>query len=365
MIASTANDVGNPIDTRPPKGGCCLVTEDDPCPDQKGDKKMSVLRPYSSPRVRLALVAASILLIAAVVAAPEVSIARAAVKQFKASMNPTTAVGQVSGSWTETVQNCGTATAAPCTAASTIGLGTIQISVPSEFRPITSVTASSPQNRNWTVSYDAGSGTIQAYATTGSDKLQPGEVLNITFSATPSTCATGTKTFTTSAWGSTPTPGTDAFVIQPPQPTITITGCQLHSGDSITGPNGTTVTGNNFDGTVAVNFGGTLTCDNAQWSSYHLPDVINIDPSGVTSSTVKTFTFTFDAGTADSSWYLICYATDPSATTGSVLRPCFNTADGTTRDPPCVSEQFRTLPSTNPDKIVISIRVPSADPKVH
>ena len=133
---------------------------------------MSGIWLYLSRRGRLPLIATFTVLLAMVVVAPGVS-ARAAVKQFKAAVSPTTAVGQTSGTWTETIQNCGSASAAPCTASSTIGLGTIRIAVPTEFRPIASVTASSPQLRNWTVSYDSVAGTINAYATTGSDKLQP------------------------------------------------------------------------------------------------------------------------------------------------------------------------------------------------
>jgi hypothetical protein len=228
------------------------------------------IRRKVSRRGRLSLFATFALLVAVVVAVPGISAARAAVKQFKASIDSPTALGNVAGSWTETVQNCGAASTAPCTASSTIGLGTIRIAVPTEFRPITSVSASSPNSRNWTVSYDSGTGNINGFATLGSDKLQPGESVLITFSSTPSTCNAGTKTFTTSAWGSTPTPGSDPFVIQTAQPTIQITGCQLSPGGNTTGPNGTNIT-NDSDVTVGVSFGDNLTCDNTQWNSYHLP----------------------------------------------------------------------------------------------
>ena len=54
------------------------------------------------------------------------------------------------------------------------------IAVPAVFRPITSVTASSPTGqttRNWTVSYDSGTGTINGFAKQGTDKLMPGETI--------------------------------------------------------------------------------------------------------------------------------------------------------------------------------------------
>jgi hypothetical protein len=322
-------------------------------------------------RGRLPLLATFMILIALVVVAPSVS-ARAAVKQFKASVSPTTAVGQTSGTWTETIQNCGSASTAPCTASSTIGLGTVRIAVPTDFRPITSVTASSPQLRNWTVSYDSVAGAINAYATTGSDKLQPGEALNITFSATPSTC-TGTGTFTTSAWGSTPIPGSDPFTIQTAQPAVTISGCALAAGDSVTDPTGTqteTVDGD-FTGTLNVAFGGNLMCSSdAQWAAgYQLPYQVTITPGPgfVAGSGPKISTSTFDPTVAgdssiagDSSWYRICYL-GPNETTGHILDPCY-AGGGVVNAPPCVDQQERIF-GTN--LIRITILLPKDDPAKH
>ena len=325
---------------------------------------MSGIWLYLSRRGRLPLIATFTVLLAMVVVAPGVS-ARAAVKQFKAAVSPTTAVGQTSGTWTETIQNCGSASAAPCTASSTIGLGTIRIAVPTEFRPIASVTASSPQLRNWTVSYDSVAGTINAYATTGSDKLQPGDALGITFSATPSTC-TGTGTFTTSAWGSTPTPGSDPFTIQTAQPTITISGCGVTNGGTVTGPNGQTETvGGGFTGHVIVTFGGNLSCSgDPQWDAgFHLPSQVIITPAGdyVAGSGPKISTSTFDA-TGDSSFFRICYSTNPDATTGTILQPCYPGNGQPLIDPPCVDKQYRDF-TTN--KIVITILMPGGDPAKH
>jgi hypothetical protein len=325
---------------------------------------MSGIWLYLSRRGRLPLIATFTVLLAMVVVAPGVS-ARAAVKQFKAAVSPTTAVGQTSGTWTETIQNCGSASAAPCTASSTIGLGTIRIAVPTEFRPIASVTASSPQLRNWTVSYDSVAGTINAYATTGSDKLQPGDALGITFSATPSTC-TGTGTFTTSAWGSTPTPGSDPFTIQTAQPTITISGCGVTNGGTVTGPNGQTETvGGGFTGHVIVTFGGNLSCSgDPQWDAgFHLPTQVIITPAGdyVAGSGPKISTSTFDA-TGDSSFFRICYSTNPDATTGTILQPCYPGNGQPLIDPPCVDKQYRDF-TTN--KIVITILMPGGDPAKH
>ena len=325
---------------------------------------MSGIWLYLSRRGRLPLIATFTVLLAMVVVAPGVS-ARAAVKQFKAAVSPTTAVGQTSGTWTETIQNCGSASAAPCTASSTIGLGTIRIAVPTEFRPIASVTASSPQLRNWTVSYDSVAGTINAYATTGSDKLQPGDALGITFSATPSTC-TGTGTFTTSAWGSTPTPGSDPFTIQTAQPTITISGCGVTNGGTVTGPNGQTETvGGGFTGHVIVTFGGNLSCSgDPQWDAgFHLPTQVIITPAGdyVAGSGPQISTSTFDA-TGDSSFFRICYSTNPDATTGTILQPCYPGNGQPLIDPPCVDKQYRDF-TTN--KIVITILMPGGDPAKH
>jgi hypothetical protein len=325
---------------------------------------MSNMRLYLSRRGRLPLLVTFMVLMVMVVVAPGAN-ARNAVKQFKASVNPNTAVGQTVGSWTETIQNCGSASAAPCTASSTIGLGTIRIAVPTEFRPIASVTASSPQLRNWTVSYDSVAGTINAYATTGSDKLQPGDALGITFSATPSTC-TGTGTFTTSAWGSTPTPGSDPFTIQTAQPAITISGCGVTDGGTVTGPGGQTETvGGGFTGHVIVTFGGSLSCSgDPQWDAgYHLPTQVTITPAGdyVAGSGPKISTSTFDA-TGDSSFFRICYSTNPDATTGFILPPCYPGGQAALNDPPCVDKQYRDF-TTN--KIVIPVVVPGGDPAKH
>jgi hypothetical protein len=212
------------------------------------------------------------------------------------------------------------------------------------------------------VSYS--SGIIQATALQGVNKLQPGQSLVISFTATPATCA-GTDTFSTSAFGGTSSPFTDKFNIGGSQPTVQVTGCQLSPGGSITGPGGTTVTaGNDWTGTVDVSFQGTLACpDNAQWAAgYHLPDVVTIDPSGVTSDTVKSFTFTF-TGTADSSFYVICYSPNSTDTTGTILDPCYSgTGDVLTTAPPCVAKQYKVF---NTNTVSIKIRVPSGDPRAH
>ena len=337
---------------------------------------------FRSWRRRLPFLVAFLLLAGAFTAAPQAANA-ASVKQFVATINPTTATGQSSGSWTETVTNCGVASQAPCTASSTIAIGTIQIAVPTEFRPIASVSVANPpgQTRNWGASYVSSSGAINAFANTGSDKLQPGESLLITFSATPSICG-GTKTFTTSAWGSNSLPGTNPFATVGNQPTVNINGCALTAGGTVTDPStGETVTGNNFDGSVIVSFGGELDCSTDpnfgnQWSHYHLPNQVNISPGpGFSGTNPKTFTFKFNQSIlgGDSSWYLICYNsdtpfTDKSGNTGvttGLLPACYDPATNTTRPVPCVSEQFLTtndLTSVSNDKVTITIRVPPGDP---
>ena len=324
---------------------------------------MSGLKLRISRRGRLSLLATFMLLIAMVIAAPGVSSARAAVKQFVATISPPTAIGQVGGTWTETVTNCGgTPLQPPCTAASTIAIGTIHIAVPTEFQSITSVTADFP---NWTVSYDSGTGTIKANAIMGTNKLQPGQSLRIAFSATP-TCVPGEKTFTTSAWGSNSAPGTDSFSIAPggSQPAVTINGCQLARGGSVTDPTtGQTETvDGDFTGNLIVTFGGNLTCNgDPQWAAgYHLPTQVTITPGdGFHAGTHPKFsTSTFD-GTGDSSFYRICYSSDPAATTGTILQPCFPGGGADLIEPPCVDRQYRDFTT---GMIVITIQIPGADP---
>src|SRR6266540_1920017 len=248
---------------------------------------MSLLRPKLP---RLAFVAMALILMGALVAAPTVSGAKNAVKQFIASIAPAGATGGVAGSWTETVTNCGgPELPARCTLSSTIGLGAIRVAVPIEFRPVTLTSVSSP---NWTVTYDSATGNINATANSGSFKLEPGGSLSFTFSATTEPCAVGTKTFTTAAWGSTVVSGTDPFAIQgdPAQPFVTVAangGC-VTSGGTVTGPNGQTetITGD-FQGHVSVIFGGDTGPDcgggafgalGDQWQVYHLPTQVNITP---------------------------------------------------------------------------------------
>src|SRR6185436_6347733 len=144
---------------------------------------MSVLRPLLSRRGRLVFVATALLLVGALVAAPGVSGAKAAVKQFTATISPTTATGGVripSPGVTVIVTNCGGPELPPrCTVSSTIGLGAIRITVPTEFRPIGTPV---PSSLNWTASYDPATGNINANVTAGSNKLQPGESVQFTFS---------------------------------------------------------------------------------------------------------------------------------------------------------------------------------------
>jgi hypothetical protein len=275
-----------------------------------------------------------------------------------------------------------------CTLASTIGLGSIRIFVPEEFRPIGTPVPSSP---NWTASYNPATGNIIANVKAGSNKLQPGQFVDITFSSTPTTCPTaGDKEFTTAAWGSTTVSGSDPFVIQGAQPVITLAGNEscVTSGGTVTGPGGQTetITGD-FQGHVSVTFGGDLNCSfdptfGSQWSQFHLPTQVNIIPAAdfVPGSSPKVSTSRFPSEGDDSSSYLICYAVPTAGHTAfttrggspaivqdiggtnffvGILPNCYNPATGGTRPDPCVSEQFLDLAT---DEIVISVRMLPGDP---
>jgi hypothetical protein len=327
-----------------------------------------------SSRVRLALVASSVLLISAVLAGPEVSQAKppAAVKQYESTITPTSVSGSSTGvPFQVIIRDCGTApypTGSRCTAQSTIQLGTAQILVPSRFTINGSSVSASSSNHNWAASWD---GTyIQAYAVTGNDKLNGGDSVTISFTADVPGCSTtgSPYQFTTTAWGSTPTHTGETFTPLA-QPSVSVNGCALQSGDpvGVTGEGGTNVTGDGYTGTVDVSFGGTLTCNDdpsGKWQQgYHLPDVVNIDPSGVTSTTEKSFTFRF-SGDADSSFYVICYTPSElaSTTTGFILPPCYPGGGAALINPPCVDQQYRDI-ATN--KVTIKIRVPAGDPRAH
>jgi hypothetical protein len=331
-------------------------------------------------RGRGKLVAAFVFVLGALIAVPTVSNAKptpSSVKLFTARISPPTATGNAAGSWTETVHNCGLSDSeTPCNVSSTIGLAVVQIGVPAAFQAsdfsVTSPTTSTG-NHKWDVSYNSSTHIITAQADTGSDKLAAGESVAITFSATLSSCAvTGDQPFPTQAWGD--FNHSDQFTVAgtngstTANPVVTINSCTLDPGESATGPNGTTVT-NGSDETVSLSFGANFACpSDPQWAAgYHMPDAVTITPEGTTTN-VKPFTFTFNPiSGVDSSWYVVCYSSDTSATTGTILPRCY-TADGTLHDPPCVSDQRRTLPpysSSNPDKISITIRVPAGDPLTH
>jgi hypothetical protein len=354
---------------------------------------MSLLRPKLP---RLALAAMTLILMGALVAAPSVSGARNAVKQFTATIAPTTATGGVADTWTEHIKNCGTPVEAPCTASSTIAIGQVRITVPPEFRsePDFSVGVTASSGNNWTlVSYTSATGVIVAEAVTGNDKLASGESVDIAIDAIPE-CIAGSKPFPTTAVGGLPNgPNNQPFDLVPlgsPPPSVTITGCQLASGGTATDP----VTGQtetiegDFTGHVNVTFGGDLDCGfdeefGSQWSQFHLPTQVNDIPADdfVAGPNPKRLISTFPAEGDDSSLYLICYAVPKAdhpiafktrgggdATTRTVdgaeswvgiLPNCYDPISGDTRPEPCVSEQFLDL-ITN--RIVISVRVPPLDP---
>ena len=360
---------------------------------------MSVLRPLLSGRGRLVFVTTALLLIAALVAAPSVSNA-AAVKQFTAAITPDTATGGVSGEWIERVKNCGTPVLAPCTAASTIAIGQVRITVPAEFRDPFSFIASASNENNWTASYNSGTGVIVAQAVTGNDKLNSGEFVDIAIGAIPE-CISGPKEFRTTAVGGLPNgPNNQTFSIISSQPSVTIAGCQLASGGSVTDPaTGQTETiDGDFTGHVNVTFGGAgPDCSSeagfgdlgAQWEVYHLPSPVTITPAddfvpGIEDK-ISTSEFDQDIFGGDSSWYLICFAVPQEGHTAFETRgggtaiaqtiggePNFvgilaSCADAPT---PCVSEQFLTTgPGSNPslwdptqNRVHIAIRMKPGDP---
>jgi hypothetical protein len=314
----------------------------------------------------VSLLATFMLLIAVVIAAPGVSSARAAVKQYLSEISPSGVSGNTTGtSFTVTITDCGgTPLKSPCTLSSTIQLGSAQVLVPTRFSNVTFGTASSPNGRNWTGFWD---GTyVQAWAVTGNDKLNAGESVSLTFTADVSNCQTGSFEFTTTAWGSTPNHVGEAFTPLA-QPSVAVNGCSLKSGDSITDPTtGQTETvGGDFTGVVNLTFGGNLDCSgDPQWAAgFHLPTQVTITPGAgfVPGPGPKTSTSTFD-GTGDSSFYRICYSTDPGATTGTILQPCYPGGGAAVIDPPCVDKQYRDFTT---HKIVITIRIPANDPAKH
>jgi hypothetical protein len=139
------------------------------------------------------------------------------------------------------------------------------------------------------------------------------------------------------------------------------------------------LTGSGFGGSIILaSFGGDLDCSGdptygAQWLAYHLPNQVNLSAT----PSPSTFTITFNATNgSDSSWYLICFSSTTSFVDRSgnsvapgkpgILAACYDPATANTRIAPCVSEQYRTLPmSLNPNKIVISMKVPAGDPRGH
>jgi hypothetical protein len=369
---------------------------------------MSVLRPLLSRRGRLVFVATALLLIGALVAAPSISGAKAAIKQFTAVITPNTVVDGVSGTWTERVKNCGTPVAAPCTASSTIAIGRVRITVPSELTKITTPASVIASNGStWFLTYDSGAGTITAQPDNGSHKLNSGEFVDIPFSATPdipdipNTCSSSKISFTTTAIGGLPSgPDNQTFDIVGSQPSLAI-GCT----DTATGQTDT-VTGD-FTGHVNITFGGAAPdCSSDadfgalgdQWQVYHQATPSTVTPANdFIPGGPKLWTTEFPLTTppdasapGDSSWYLTCYAVPQAGHTRFVSR---GTVDGLAVDQeippgsgvhfwvgilascadapiPCVSEQFLTTGPTPPgppwnpsdNRVHIAIRVDPGDP---
>jgi len=358
---------------------------------------MSVLRPRLSRRVGLPLLAAAMLLIGTLVAAPSVSGAPPArVKQFIASLS-----AGAGSSLTVTVTNCGGPTLPPeCSAPSTIGLGAVQIAIPTGFRPATGVSAIS-NGTTWN-NVSSNDTAIEVIAPGGSNKLNPGQSLLVTFNVPTTSFATceGTNEFRTKAWGANAIAGSDPFEIKSSQPTL------VCSGGTVTGPNGQTETvSGDFDGAVIVTFGGAAPdCGGEQfgdlgnqWQVYHLPTPVTIAPGPgfVPHGAFKVSTSEFPLSTApggpnaDSSWYLTCYAVPQAApdpfvnrfvtrggglavaqTVGGVLSWVGILASCADAPTPCVSEQFLTTGQPNPappwtpsaNKVHIATRMDPGDP---
>jgi hypothetical protein len=355
---------------------------------------MSVLRPLLSRRGRLVFVATALLLIGALVAAPSVGGARpASVKQFTASIS-----GGDAGSLTMTVTNCGgTPLVLPCTASSTIALGSVRISfgTGSAFAPDSPPTVTSPDGRNWTASYNSTTGNLDAQAVSN-DKLQPGEtvLINWHIAASATTCVT--QVFSIGAWGSAAISGSDPFALVGPPPTLNCVGSGEPVTDPVTGQTDT-VTGT-FTGHVFITFGGEgPDCGGPdfgalgdQWQVYHQATPSHLTPAGdFGAGGPKLWTTEFPLSTApggpdaDSSWYLTCYAVPQDGHTRFASR---GTVDGLAVGQtvggvlswvgilpscgirPCVSEQFLTTgpgapPWSPTDNMVhIGITVDPGDP---
>jgi hypothetical protein len=212
--------------------------------------------------------------------------------------------------------------------------------------------------------------------------LNSGEFVDITFSATPDTCSTGSVPFTTTAIGGLPS--------GPDNQTFSIVGSQPSIGCTHLGPGGQTETiSGDFEGEVNVTFGGDLSClfdptFGNQWDHFNLPSQVNITPgAGFVAHGPKISTSRFQTEGFDSSLYLICYAVPTAghtafATRGGgtavvqniggtdffvgILPNCYDPITGLTRPEPCVSEQFLDL-ATN--EIVISVRMQPGDPLKH
>jgi hypothetical protein len=335
-------------------------------------------------------------LIGTLVAAPSVSGAPPArVKQFTASLS-----AGADSSLTVTVTNCGGPTLpSECTAPSTIGLGAVQIAVPTAFRDASNVHASS-DGTTWTnAGYNQATKSVEVISPGGSNKLNPGQTLVVTFDVPTTSFATceGTNEFTTKAWGANAIAGSDPFEIKSSQPTL------VCSGGTVTGPNGQTETvSGDFDGAVIVTFGGAAPdCGDDtdfgalgnQWQVYHLPTPVTIAPGPgfVPHGTFKVSTSEFPLSTApggpdaDSSWYLTCYAVPQEGHTRFATRGGGFAVDQTVggvpsyvgilascvdAPTPCVSEQFLTTgPGTNPalwdptqNKVHIATRMDPGDP---
>jgi len=160
--------------------------------------------------------------------------AAATVRYYSATISPGSAAAGSSGSYTMTLTNCNGA-GGNCGSFATNNhqqIGSATVAVPALFNISGSVSVTPPAGKTWNATL--GSGTITLEAATGTSKLEIGESLSLTFSAT-APCANGAYEWTTRAYADTPLALTTPYTLAGTQPSVGVTGtcaagCTLSQG---------------------------------------------------------------------------------------------------------------------------------------
>jgi hypothetical protein len=151
------------------------------------------------------------------------------VRYFKATISPdSVAAGSIATAYSVTITNCD-ATACPDHATSSSqSMGSATIAVPSGFTNVTVQSASASAGKTWAANLVGGQ--IQLQASGGTNKLDPGQSVTLSFNAN-APCVADPYEWTTAGYQDTPLATNTPYTLYGSQPVVTVTGtCATFTG---------------------------------------------------------------------------------------------------------------------------------------